>query len=237
MEKLIWEIWKCSYFKKIWFRVFGKLVWEVWKCLDFQSNKLEYFECGEAYLQGLELFGIQRIRLECLIGYLRNLEVVRIQKHLPLVFSIVEGLICKGWIFKSLFESIEGVLSFKKYSLSALSFVRLMWVHWVWFHIFEWLEHLRESSLFFMKQNLTWMIKILSPYLKASGLIWCMIDQTRVIKVFLGTLEKKWTYLRWRRSKLSDLMVVGHIWEQEPLFVVNWIWLEWFESLRTHLTP
>lgn len=43
----------------------------------------------------------------------------------------------------------------------------------------------------------------------------------------MGTLERKWTYLRWKRC---NLIVLGHIWKQELLFAVNKIWPEWFED-------
>ena len=54
---------------------------------------------------------------------------------------------------------------------------------------------LRENAFIWMMQGSTWMIKKNpSIHLRVSGLIWGVKDLTWVIRVSLGTLERKWTY-------------------------------------------
>lgn len=62
--------WRCLDLKKLWLGVLGvekhlwevwsvksgeKLIWEVWRCVNFQWIWFDCFECGEAYLQSLEV--------------------------------------------------------------------------------------------------------------------------------------------------------------------------------------
>ena len=93
----------------------------------------------------------------------------------------------------------------------------------------------KRNAYIGLKQDLTWVIKSPNTHLIASGPIWDVRDMTWVIRVSLDTLEKKWNYLKWR-CDFRNLIVLGHIWEQELLFVVKILWLEWFESPKVHLT-
>ena len=82
-----------------------------------------------------------------------------------------------------------------------------------------------------------WVEKSPNTHLRENGLVWGARDLIRLIIVFLSILKRKWTHLRWRRYDFSDLIILGHILKQELLMGVNWIWLEWFMSLKTYLTP
>jgi hypothetical protein len=77
-----------------------------------------------------------------------------------------------------------------------------------------------------------WLIRSLSPHLRAHGLIWGVIYQIWGIIVFLGTLERKWTHLsckniwfdvcrahlRARAFICCELDLAWLIWELKNLF-------------------